>query len=277
VKKGMVLNIQHYSLHDGPGIRTTVFLKGCPLTCLWCHNPESIRRDKQKSFSKHRCIFCGECGEFKELSEHCPTGALETLGKEMTVSEVLGEIVKDTVFFDESGGGVTFSGGEPLLQWEFVYAVAKVCKQQGIHTALDTSGYGKWEPLQKLGEVIDLFLYDLKHFDDDRHRELTGVSNQRILNNLKKLTEFEEKIVVRIPVIPGLNDDKDHLASLKEWIASIGLKQVMLLPYHKTGIDKYLRIPGEYQIPEVLEPKEETMEKIKQEFEKAGLTVTIGG
>lgn len=287
VMKGTVLNTQQYSLHDGPGIRTTVFLKGCPLKCIWCHNPESIAIDREISFSKHLCISCNECekaspvealrGQREECVEVCPTGALEMVGKEMTVEEVLKEIEKDRIFFEESRGGVTFSGGEPLMQWEFVYEVAKACKDRGIHTAIDTSGYGKWEAMNRLREVIDFFLYDLKHLDSDRHMELTGVSNRRILENLERLAYLEEKILLRIPIIPGINDDDDHLFAVKKWIASIGIREVRLLPYHKTGMDKYERIGWKYRIPDVPEPKDHEMQAIKESFQREGLKVKVGG
>ncbi len=300
MKKGIVFNIQKYSLHDGPGIRTTIFLKGCPLKCLWCHNPESIRVDREISYSKNLCISCGECMKAcpvdavklhreesildrevcikaGECAEVCPTNALEIVGKEMTVDEVVKEIEKDKVFYQESGGGVTFSGGEPLMQWEFVYEIAKVCKEQGIHTAIDTSGHVKWEAIDQVRKVIDLFLYDVKHLDTDRHMEMTGVSNLRILENLERLAYLKEKVYVRIPIIPGMNDEEDHLRALGKWIASMGLKEVMLLPYHKTGMDKYERIGWKYQIPDVPEPRDEEMQRMKKKFQEEGITVKIGG
>lgn len=298
--KGNVFNIQKYSLHDGPGIRTTIFMKGCPLKCIWCHNPESFSLEKQNIYTEHLCIHCNECldvcpSEAINLEsegtiidylkcektgnchEVCPTNALEMVGEEMTAEEVLREVEKDRVFYEESKGGVTFSGGEPLMQWEFVYEVAKTCKEKGIHTALDTSGFVDWKVIDRMREVIDLFLYDVKHLDNDLHIELTGVSNEKILENLERLVYLNEDVKVRIPIIPGLNNEEDHIFALRKWMSSIGVKDIHLLPYHRTGMDKYERIGEVYSIPHVSEPKDEEMKKIKKYFENEGLIVKIGG
>ena len=228
-----------------------------------------IKRNKAV-IDRQICETSGDCAKV------CPTGALEMVGNEMTTGEVLKEIEKDKVFYDVSSGGVTFSGGEPLMQWEFVYEVAKACQDKGIHTTLDTSGHVKWEVIDQIRTVTDLFLYDLKHLDDDRHRLLTGVSNRMILENLEKLAYLKEKLFIRIPVIPGINDDEGHLRSLCKWVASIGIREVMLIPYHRIGMDKYSRIGKTYSMTDVPEPSDEDMKKIGQVFRKQGITVKPG-
>ncbi|SDK01354.1 glycyl-radical enzyme activating protein [Natronincola ferrireducens] len=300
MQKGIVFNIQKYSLHDGPGIRTTVFLKGCPLNCWWCHNPESKNLGKQLIFVKSRCIGCGLCSNrchnsaidlIKEsnnidrqkcencgmCAEACPTNAMELIGKEMTIEEVMKEIEKDRVFYEESKGGVTFSGGEPLVQWEFLYELLKKCKQQGISTAVDTSGFTSWNILEKISKLTDLFLYDLKHMKEEEHQRFTGVSNMTILNNLNKLALIHPNIHIRIPIIPGINNDEENIGATGKFISSLGLNRVSILPYHHVGMDKYNRIEEIYKIPEILEPSDEEMQGIAKVLKTFKLNVMIGG
>ncbi len=300
LSKGMVFNIQKYSIHDGPGIRTTVFLKGCPLNCWWCHNPESQEYNREIVFWEDRCIGCGDCekacksgaitaGEkgpeidktdcilCGRCTDACPAGALETIGKIMSAEDVMREIEKDFIFYEESGGGVTFSGGEPLVQDEFLYELLSDCRKKDIHTALDTSGYAPRKALLKVREKVDLFLYDIKHMDDSKHQRYTGVSNRIILENLKVLAQSGSSIIVRFPVIPGINDDEENISKTGKFIASLNLKDISLLPYHNTGTDKFGKLGRIYKLPDILPPPGEKMLSIKEKLKKMGLNVKIGG
>jgi pyruvate formate lyase activating enzyme len=298
---GSVFNIQRFSVNDGPGIRTTVFLKGCPLHCRWCHNPESISPKKELILREDRCIRCGDCvnlckngaisqqdGTFitsRELCKQCGdcvqscyAEAREIVGEEMTVEEVVNEIEKDAVFFDESGGGVSFSGGEPLLQHEFLFALLKVCKQKGLHTVVDTTGFTALTIMERIIPFVDLFLYDLKTLDDRKHREYTGVSNRVILENLQALVRWHKDIIVRIPVIPGVNDMSEDIQQIGSFVAELGgIREIQLLPYHQTGIDKYRRLGAEYQMAQVVPPTPEKMNEIASEFSDHVSFVSIGG
>ncbi|MDD2573750.1 MAG: trans-4-hydroxy-L-proline dehydratase activase [Bacillota bacterium] len=297
---GTIFNIQKYSIHDGPGIRTTVFLKGCPLSCWWCHNPESQRYGPQLVLWKERCIGCGDCTkacpEDAILPENtppiidedkcsccgacarvCPATALEIIGKAVTSEYVMKEIEKDLIFYDQSGGGVAFSGGEPLMQPEFLKSLLKECKKRDIHTVVDTSGYANWEILSAVSGITDLFLYDIKHMDDAVHTKTVGVSNRVILENLRKLAWIHNNINIRIPLVPGINDDQTNIHETAQFISSINIKDVNILPYHRTGIDKYGRLGREYRVADVREPSKEYVESIGKVFVGYGLSVKIGG
>jgi pyruvate formate lyase activating enzyme len=298
---GTIFDIRRYSIHDGPGIRTTVFFKGCPLHCQWCHNPESQSREPHLFFRPQRCIRCWSCLDACPHSgisneediphtdqevcqvcgscvEACPSQAREIAGREMTVSQVMAEVRRDIPFYDESGGGVTFSGGEPLLQRPFLLELLKECKREDIHTALDTSGYATWESLDSLRGYVDLFLYDLKLMDDDRHLAYTGVSNRLILENLWTLASLGDAIILRIPIIPGVNDDQATLREMGEFAARLpGLKRVDLLPYHPTGVDKYQRLKMDYQLGELQTPADEEMLGFARLLSSYQLSVQIGG
>lgn len=297
---GTVFNIQRFSTHDGPGIRTTVFLKGCPLSCWWCHNPESKQAQPAVLYDGDKCLKCGLCatacleGAISSVegtpvldsshcvicgrcSKRCPAEALELVGKEMTVAEVLAEIEKDRIFFDESGGGVTFSGGEPLLQAEFLLPLLQSCRQRGIHTAVDTSGHAPWQVLSKASEFTNVFLYDIKHMDSMRHEDFTGVPNDLILENLKRLSAIHQDIRLRVPIIPGLNDDLENLLLTSRLAVDLGIFQVHILPYHSIGRDKYARIGEVYRLPDLAEPPPLSMEQIASELRSLGLSVKIGG
>jgi len=295
---GLIFDIKRYAVHDGPGIRTTVFLKGCPLTCLWCHNPEGISKESELMWSKERCIHCKTCQNaclqgaltFSDDALHinkntctlcttcadvCPSQALEVIGKEMTVTQVIKEIEKDTIFYDESKGGVTFSGGEPLMQPDFLYQLLKACKEQGIHTAVDTSGYSSSDVLLKIGAYTDLFLYDVKVINDRIHKETTGVSNNLILKNLKELLRAGKEIIVRFPLIPGVNDGEKDIGELGEFVSSVTVKKVNILPYHRAGIEKAKRLN---QNPFMCEPPSHGgVTSVKKMLEECGLNVTVGG
>jgi pyruvate formate lyase activating enzyme len=298
---GLIFDIKRYSIHDGPGIRTTLFFKGCPLRCAWCHNPESQAAAEEMMFRSRRCQRCGAC------VEACPEGAIgwsedgpltdwsrcvrcgacalecyaearERIGRTLTVAEAMAEIERDVAFYDQSGGGVTFSGGEPLQQPEFLGALLRACQEREIHTAVDTSGFAPWETLEGLRADVDLFLYDLKIMDEARHRQFTGASNALILENLRRLSAMRHALLIRIPVIPGVNADFESVRELGAFIA--GLPQVSgveLLPYHRIALDKYERLNLPYGLPEVQPPSEVQMREIAQQLAQWGLAVRQGG
>ncbi len=299
--RGIVFNIQRFSLHDGPGIRTTVFLKGCPLHCLWCHNPEGLSPYPEILLSPQRCIACGECVEAcpqelpvpgKPLCAHdldrcqvcgacadaCPAEARQVAGRTMTVDEVMAEIVRDRVFFDESGGGATFSGGEPLTQSGFLRRLLQACREEGIHSVVDTSGVAPWEALASIADLVDLFLYDLKILDDRLHRQLTGASNLTILENLQRLGERGRRIWIRLPVIPGMNDGLENLEATVRLAAGIpGVERICLLPFHPLGEDKRRRMGSIQALQGVERPSDERMQQLLRRVESLGLQASLGG
>jgi pyruvate formate lyase activating enzyme len=301
MQKGMVFNIEKYAIHDGPGIRTTVFFKGCPLRCWWCHNPEGQSPEAELIFRERRCIGCGECVEnctrkaLSLLSERatlnretcnacgncaqmCPTEALSIVGKEMSVDEMIQEIEKDRVFYDESEGGVTFSGGEPLLQPDFLDAVLHECKERKIHTTVDTSGYASRKVVDRIHDKVDLFLYDVKIMNDVNHRKYTGVSNKMILQNLETLAKNGSNIIISLPIIPNINDDEDEILRIGEFISSLqSVEQISLLPYHRTGVDKYKNLGRPYRLNGTQPPLIQKTKMIKEKLEATGLKVKIGG
>ncbi len=229
--KGLIFSIKKYAIHDGPGIRVTVFMKGCPLDCWWCHNPEGKATGIRMV---ERIDRVGE-KEFKSV---------EQVGHEYTPEEILARVESDRVFMEHSGGGVTFSGGEPLMQHNFLVATLTLLKQGGFHTTVDTSGYARHEILQKVMPVTDLFLYDIKHTDPEIHRKFTGVSNELIISNLDMLLAEGKDVMIRIPVIPGVSADAEYMKQLRGFIEKRNnghIKEINLLPYHKTGSSKYRR------------------------------------
>ena len=289
---GVVSNIQKYSIQDGPGIRTTVFLKGCPLDCWWCHNPEGRSPKPEIVVIESRCIRCGECIKACPHAcsprepckvcgacvDACPTGARQAVGKRMSADEVFDEIVKDGIFYDESEGGVTFSGGEPLMQPKFLKALLVKCRSKGIHSAVDTCGYAPAEILMDIAPLADLFLYDLKLMDEARHHEYTGVSNSLILENLRLLGQAHGNIWIRVPIIPGVNDGADQLEALARFAASIqGVRQVNLLPYHTPGVPKFRRLGQAYRLADVKPPSADFMESAVAKFHAYGLKTRSGG
>lgn len=294
---GIIFDIKKFSIHDGPGIRTTVFLKGCPLSCWWCHNPEGQASREELILRPDRCIACRACVEACDRGavtsdqgavvtsrerctscgacvEVCYAGARELVGRQMTVADVMAEIERDRPFYDQSGGGVTFSGGEPLSQPAFLRDLLEACKDMGLHTVLDTCGFAGWEVLDGLRAYVDLFLYDLKLMDDGRHREITGVSNEPILRNLSRLSREGHRIILRVPIIPGVNDDEANLRQIARFAAALSsLRRVDLLPYHRIGRDKYQRLGKDCLMPEVDPPTHERVTEIARMAAGFGLEV----
>lgn len=294
VTTGRIFNVQRYSLHDGPGIRTTVFLKGCPARCLWCHNPESQSFDPEVLVVETRCVSCGTCATVcphgapppgSGLCEACgacvpacPAGARWLAGRVVSVDEVLGEVLRDRVFFEESGGGVTFSGGEPLAQPAFLRSLLEACRASGVSTAVDTCGFGPLERLLDLVPLVDLFLFDVKLVDDDRHRALTGLPAAPILANLRALGAIHRNVWVRVPVVPGHTDSKQDLAQVAAIAAGLaGVRQVNLLPYHRTAASKACRLGRDYPLDALAPPPPEHLEALAALFRERGLAVKIGG
>jgi pyruvate formate lyase activating enzyme len=301
METGIVSNIQKYSLQDGPGIRTTVFLKGCPLNCWWCHNPEGRSARPEIVVMESRCLRCGECIKICPESDEdllaetnllppnqcdrcgacvtaCPSSARRMIGQEMTIAAVMAEILRDRIFYEESSGGATFSGGEPLMQPKFLAAILSQCRSQGIHTALDTCGFAPPETLLTIASLTDLVLYDLKFVDDALHTKFTGVSNTLILSNLRLLSRQPQNIWLRIPIIPSVNDQPRHLDELGRFVAALdNLQQVNLLPYHKTGMAKFQRLGEEYRLAEIIPPSSESMAAVAARFAAFGVKAKVGG
>ncbi len=297
---GVVFDAKRYAIHDGPGIRTTIFLKGCPLDCPWCHNPEGKRPQPELMWWSTRCLGCNSCVKacpWEALTlednltvdqercdlcgacaEACTAEALEVVGHEATVEEIMKEIRKDVVFYDESGGGVTFSGGEPTMQAGFLRDLLKACKEEGYHTAVDTSGHVDPVNLSILSDDVDLFLYDIKAMDEETHKEHTGASNRLILENLRRLVDAGKSVIVRMPLIPGVNDDEENARKTGEFVSSLGnIKQICVLPYHKGGAEKLGRLMQAGPPFEAEPPKDEKIGEIKGILEEYGLEVKIGG
>jgi len=299
--KGIVFDIQRYSIHDGPGIRTVVFLKGCPLRCEWCSNPESNQDEIELMYDPKICLLCKQCISvcptnaltFKEeghidanrikcekcgkCSEICPSGALLLVGRYMTVKEAIQEVKKDLFFYCKSGGGITLSGGEPTSQPEFSEAIIKSAYSMGIHTVIETCGYCSYEILQRLAKWTDLFLYDIKHVDDVKHINRTGVSNQIIIDNFKKLIDIGASVIVRIPIIPGFNATITDMRLICKVLSNIGgFMEIHLLPYHRLGDSKAIRLgkTGKMNKKPLTKPILLSLKNIADEF---GFKVQIGG
>lgn len=264
--EGVVFDIQRYSLHDGPGLRTNVFLKGCPLRCQWCANPESQAMQPELAFSEHNCIDCGQfaepCAEcwlaahasggretaLGERAVTCPTGALHWIGERRTAGAVMTEVLRDAPFYG-ANGGMTLTGGEATMQPDFAEALLRLAKEAGVPTALETCGQTRWAVFERLLPFLDLILYDLKHVDSAIHRQFTGFGNELILDNLRRLAAVHAPLVVRVPLIPGFNADPVSLAAIAAFIATLGdaVSEVDLLPYHTLGKAKYRALGREYQ------------------------------
>ena len=282
--KGIVFNIQKFCVNDGPGIRTTVFLKGCPLHCKWCHNPESHSCKAELLYDLEKCVGCGRCGDVCPQSAHtfegihkidrkkciscgvcadeCDINALEFAGKEMSVQEVLAVVLKDKVFYDNSGGGLTLSGGEPLMQFDFAYELLKQAKQSGIHTCIETCGFAKTENILKIAKSTDIFLYDWKLTDEKLHEKYTGVSNIQILDNLRAIDSANVKIILRCPIIPGINDTEEHFGGIAGVANSLkNILAVEIEPYHSLGNGKYNKLGKTEKIQNFQQPTGQQVEE----------------
>ena len=298
---GKIFDIKRYAIHDGPGIRTTVFLKGCPLFCRWCHNPEGLGNAPKIIYEFSRCIGCGDCLEAcREAAisatptgmstdrqrckgcglcvDACPGGARELTERTVTVGQLVEIIKQDILFYDESGGGVTFSGGEPLLQADFLIEVLNACGRYEIHRVVDTSGYTSRSTIEAVARQTDLFLFDLKLIDSKRHQQFTGVSNKTILDNLTFLHHLGAKITIRIPLIPGVNDDEENLSQISGFLYPLkGIRDVHILPYHDFQKNKYSKLGLTYSADHIVTPTPERVSISIKQFEEKGFQVSLGG
>jgi pyruvate formate lyase activating enzyme len=303
MESGLIYDIKRYAINDGPGIRTTVFLKGCPLHCVWCHNPEGILPSPQRVYTPSKCIGCRMCMDVCPenaltltgtgitadqekclncgvCNAACPSTAIEIVGRKMTVADIVKEIEKDSLFFDQSGGGVTFSGGEPLGQAEFLTAVLKALGQLSVHRTVDTTGHAKTETLMRVAAHTDLFLYDLKHMDSQAHRQWTGVGNALILKNLQALVETGAKIWIRIPLIQGVNADSGNMRQTAAFLSSLPEAPLLvnLLPYHDIMAGKYEKLGQRFnETRDMSEPDAQTVDAVRDLFVRKGLEVVVGG
>lgn len=296
---GMISDIQRFSLNDGPGIRTTVFLKGCPLKCSWCHNPETKNYFSEVLYRAVKCIGCGKClaacpipgailtNEDGRINRSycigcqactvgCSAGALISCGHKVTVEEIIAEVLKDLRFYRNSGGGMTLSGGEPLAQADFASALLEAAQLKGVHTCLDTSGYATESAWEKVLPFLDMVLYDIKFLDPAQHKKYIGVSNELILENLKQITSRVE-VRIRIPLIPGINDHYEFIEAVGILAQSVKVKNCDILPYHDYALSKYRMLgrTGRFYRADALAP--ERIQSFKERLEKMGLQVTIGG
>lgn len=263
--KGTIFDIKHYAVHDGPGIRTTIFLKGCPLHCWWCHNPEGQGNQPEKVVKTSN-------------TNKKPVDKDALSGQIISIDELMKEIKKDMIFYEESDGGVTFSGGEPMLQFEFLKELLNECKKMNIHTCIDTSGYAPKEAFSGLLNNTDLFLFDLKHLDDNIHKKYTGVGNHLIISNLKYLIKNRKNVILRFPVVPGINDSDDNITAMKKLLLEIkGVNEIDLLPYHRIGSQKYKKINMDYKLTIDDKQAEERAYQLKKVFEETGYIVKTGG
>ena len=275
---GIIFNIQKFSLHDGPGIRTVVFLKGCPLRCKWCANPEGITAEPQIMRDLTRCVKCGLCADKPhEDVSLCSAGALSIAGERMDVETIVNKAMQDEAFYRQSGGGVTISGGEPLSQIDFVEALCKALKEKGVSVAVETSGYAQPETFSRLINAVDIILYDIKHYDAIKHQKYTGVHNECILANLRVAVDSGKPVTARIPVIPGVNASLDDMRVFGELLSGIGVKKVSLLPFHQLGENKYHLLNKTYGCKYAQPLHKEDLIPHKKVLNSFGIKATIGG
>lgn len=300
---GIIFNIQGYCIHDGPGIRTTVFLKGCPLRCVWCQNPESHSFYPELLFAEEKCTACGQCvpvcpngairmhGKASQTNrglckasrlcvEACPSEARAIIGRRVTADEVFKEVAADALFYQESGGGVTLSGGEPLAQPEFAAGILKKCRDAGFHTALDTCGYASWTTTKEVLRHVNLVLFDFKHMNPEMHAKYTGVSNERILQNAERIHhEMSIPMRARVTLVPGFNDSPENLEATARFISEklSNAVPVHLLPYHRLGEAKWRRLDRGEETRTIEVPEERQIAECRAIFESFGLDSTMGG
>ncbi len=302
MKSGLIFDIKRYAINDGPGIRVVIFFKGCNLHCAWCHNPESISPKIEKMYSRAKCMLCGECAAVcpekaithssegiitnpdlcklcGKCAEVCPTKATEMSGYMQNVDEILAIIEKERMFFDQSGGGVTFSGGEPILHSEMLIELLDECGKRGIHRAVDTAGFIKTETLLEVAKRTDLFLFDLKMINSKNHKKWTNTSNEKILDNLKLLAETGANIFIRIPIIAGVNDDDENIEKTAEFVANLAgeKKPVNLIPYHNIAQTKYQKLGKADDFKRMNEPSKEDLAAMIEKFKSYGIEASIGG
>lgn len=294
---GLIFNMQRFSLHDGPGIRTTIFFKGCPLKCAWCQNPEGIGSDIELFRYNHRCIKCGACclrcsekaitlnevgpqidrqtcNRCMKCVDTCPSGALEKTGTEFSVDEVVQIASRDYILYEESGGGVTISGGEPLQQPVFLLGLLEAFQSMNIHTAIETCGFSDWEVINNVSKYVDLLFYDIKLYDEQASKDYTGASNRLILENLKRLVDNRINIRVRMPLIPSVNDDPCNIDRTAEYLSSIGIENIELLPYNSLGTAKYAGLDLNCPFQTKLVPTAEYVEQASLIFKRNGIMMT---
>jgi pyruvate formate lyase activating enzyme len=303
-EKGIILNIEKFAIHDGPGIRTVVFLKGCPLRCRWCTAPDSQNKFPEMEYFVNKCVSCAKCvqvcptmaisisnsGEVFtdiELCNHCgkcanvcSTGARKMAGEEMTVREVLKEVEKDTIFYWNSGGGITLSGGEPTMQPQFSLGILKMCKERGIHTAIETCGYVKWDILDEILKYLDLVYMDIKHISPTEHEKLTGKRNELICGNAQRIAMKYPDIplIIRIPVVPGVNDSNENIIGIVELVRKLkGEHKIELLPYHRLGVSKYGVLFRDYLLAGLEPPSADRMRHLEELVQSYGIQVQTGG
>lgn len=297
--EAVIFDIQRYSVHDGPGIRTLVFFKGCPLRCKWCQNPESIDARPEIAFSESKCIGCGECAKVcpreaivfekgmrvnrelcdrcGECAEICYAEALTLIGKKYDISSLLDIVERDRPFYEQSGGGVTVSGGEPTVQVDFLAEFLREAKEAGLNTVIETCGVFSWSKFETLLPYLDIIYFDLKAATEQEHKRLTGLGNERILANARKIVESGKKVVFRIPLVPGMTATEENIGGLIEILKELGQDEVHLLPYHKMGESKLERIDSPLESLSVEPLSDERVAEIRGLFEAAGLKVSIGG
>ena len=299
--KGLIYDIQRFAIHDGPGIRTLIYMKGCPLRCLWCSSPHTQKSSLEIRYIESNCKKCFSCVEVcpekaitssdekikidrklcntcGQCVDVCPNQALKIVGDQRTVDELFQDVMKDNPFYRRSKGGVTVGGGEPTMQYEFVANFLKKCKETYIHAAMETCGYAKWENLERILEHIDLLYIDIKHMNSKIHKEITGVPNEIILENARRASKMKQ-MIIRIPIIPGLNDSEENVLKTARFAAELGenLLRIELLPYHKFGTVTYEQLGREYELKDVEPPSEEHMKKLKALVESCGVKSQIGG
>ncbi|EJO5347082.1 choline TMA-lyase-activating enzyme [Clostridium botulinum] len=304
-RKARIFNIQKYNMYDGDGIRTLVFFQGCPLRCKWCANPEGLQKKYRVMFKSNLCVNCGacvsacpvgihtisnktlkhevnrdiDCTGCGKCKEACLKSAISIVGEEKTISELLKIVEEDRTFYEMSGGGVTLGGGEVLMQPEAALSLLMACKQEGINTAIETCGYTKMETILKVAEFVDLFLFDIKNINSDKHRELTGVRNERILENLQQLLKNKYNVKIRMPLLKGTNDSKDEIEKTMEFLLPYkdykNFKGIDLLPYHKMGVNKYNQLGMEYAIKDDPSLKSEDLDRIEGWIKKYDLPVKV--